>query len=69
MLRKEEGKETGRRVYIVNLVAWLTRTRGRIGFGQRSWQNLAEFGGLGRIWQNAADCCGERQIAVLWSVF
>lgn len=50
-----------KQVYIVNLVAWLTRARGRIGFGKRSWQDLGEYG---RIWQNAVDCRKLRQIAV-----
>ena len=58
---RREGKETGKRVYIVSLVAWSTRVWSRIGFKYRSWQNLAGFGRLGGIWQNAADC---RQIAV-----
>ena len=48
-------------VYIVNLVAWLTRARGRIGFGSWSWQNLAEFG---RMWRNMVENGGKRQIAV-----
>jgi len=68
----EKVRKRGERVYIVSFVAWSTRARSRIGFEERSWQNLAGFVGLGRIWQNAADChqiavdC--RQIAVSRSV-
>ena len=40
---------------MVDLVAWLICAQGRIGLGWWSWQNLAEFGGLGRIWQNAVE--------------
>ena len=51
----------GKRVYIVSLVAQSIYIQSRIGFKERSQQNLAEFGGLSRIWQNAVNC---RQIAV-----
>ena len=38
MLHKGKGKKkTGKKVYIVNLVAWLIHTQGKVGFRQQSW--------------------------------
>ena len=61
---RKEGRKVGEqeeRVYIVDLVAWSTRARGRTGLGQLSWQNLAEFSGLSGIWQITVDCRRLRQ--------
>ena len=68
-IRKGSKKTKGKGVYIIYLVAGLTGTvlctgQDRIWvavlaeFGRIrwTWQNMAEFGGLSRMWQIAVDC-------------
>ena len=49
----EKVRKWEERVYIISLVTWLTYIQSRIGFKERSWQNLVDLAEYSRMRQIA----------------